>query len=720
MMTIQNIIFYAACFGFGAGVLLRSLFRINIYAALLIGLISLFLSLFFSLVSKKRRGIIISVFALAFSIGIARFHVADKPAPEIFQNQIGQKISFSGVISDNPDKKENNIQLTVIAQTNGATTKLLLFTENNQDYRYGDAVRVAGKLETPKNFLTPQNKEFDYVNYLKKDGIFFVMRRPEIEIISRGEGNFIKRFLFSAEEKLASALNAAMPEPESLVMRALILGERSSFSQSMRQDFINTGLIHVVTISGYHVTLVAEWIMKIFGFLPANLAIGAGIIAVFFYVVMTGGAQTAIRAGIMAALALLARSQSRLYDSGRALILAAVLMIFVNPFILAFDVSFQLSFLATVAVIFLTPNMEQYFLWIPWKRFRNIVSLTSAAYLFVLPFILYQMGNWSLVALPANLAVLPLIPATMIFGFITGFAGLVSRLLAFIPGTIAYWLLRWELFAIGFFSGLPFASLSIPDFPFAIVLLTYAIFLYYLFAPTPKFLLRGAAKTELPHVNFNATGAAGKKNSNRHYVILIAALFLVISTAGFLARKHYESNLRAKENLQTLLGSEPTENPPQPFVPEPRTKSGGCVPRNFLSDQACTPGAVFQNATADAICFRGYTKTVRNVPTNLRKKVYGEYGVPYPQPRGAYEVDHLIPLALGGSNDIANLWTEAAEPVPGFHEKDLVEVYLQEEVCGGRVALPSAQKQIAENWLAIYNNLSPEQIAALKQKYGGR
>ncbi len=96
---------------------------------------------------------------------------------------------------------------------------------------------------------------------------------------------------------------------------------------------------------------------------------------------------------------------------------------------------------------------------------------------------------------------------------------------------------------------------------------------------------------------------------------------------------------------------------------------------------------------------------MRNVPAALKHEVYSEYGI-YHHERGEYEVDHYIPLELGGSNDIANLFPEAAEPKPGFHEKDKVENYLHAEVCAGRIPLDEAQKKIAFNWLEIYKQIA--------------
>jgi len=148
-----------------------------------------------------------------------------------------------------------------------------------------------------------------------------------------------------------------------------------------------------------------------------------------------------------------------------------------------------------------------------------------------------------------------------------------------------------------------------------------------------------------------------------------------------------------------------------------RSQSDGCVVADASPDHACTPGAVFPDVPLARMCMPGYSKTVRSVSEKLRRAVYAEYGVPYPEPRGSYEVDHLIPLAIGGSNDIANLFPQPAEPAPGFREKDLVEVYLREEVCAGRAAALVAQERIADDWLSIYRALPADTLARLKAEY---
>jgi hypothetical protein len=154
----------------------------------------------------------------------------------------------------------------------------------------------------------------------------------------------------------------------------------------------------------------------------------------------------------------------------------------------------------------------------------------------------------------------------------------------------------------------------------------------------------------------------------------------------------------------------PTPNSPTPAQPTTpvvsneigqRTKTSNCISLNALSDPACTPGAIFPDATKDQICTSGYSAQVRNVPQAEKDQAYAEYGILAHSP-GQYEVDHLISLELGGSNDIANLWPEPAEPHPGFHEKDKVENYLHSQVCSGALSLQDAQAEIANNWLQVY------------------
>ncbi len=145
----------------------------------------------------------------------------------------------------------------------------------------------------------------------------------------------------------------------------------------------------------------------------------------------------------------------------------------------------------------------------------------------------------------------------------------------------------------------------------------------------------------------------------------------------------------------------PSPLPNPHWRPPPRSKTAHCRAHDGLPDAACTPGALFPSATAGQICIPGYARSVRNVPVRERNAVFAEYDIAA-HPPGAYEVDHHISLELGGTNDIANLWPEpAADPSPGFHEKDTVENLLHTQVCAGKMSLNEAQREIATDWLQV-------------------
>ena len=140
------------------------------------------------------------------------------------------------------------------------------------------------------------------------------------------------------------------------------------------------------------------------------------------------------------------------------------------------------------------------------------------------------------------------------------------------------------------------------------------------------------------------------------------------------------------------------------FTFDLRSKLTGCILNGVYPDHACTPGAIFPNATKDDICRPGYSRSVRNVSSAKKEAIYAEYGITTHE-KGEYEIDHFISLELGGSNESANLFPEPAEPRPGFHEKDEIENYLHAQVCGGNISLLEGQILVSAHWLEVYNLL---------------
>jgi len=187
-----------------------------------------------------------------------------------------------------------------------------------------------------------------------------------------------------------------------------------------------------------------------------------------------------VRASIMVLTVIVAKMFGRNYSASRALLVAAFLMIIENPKVLVFDPSFQLSFLATLALIYIVPIVDKYLKIVPEKwGFRLVVATTLATQVTVLPLLIYSMGNFSLVSLPANILVLLIIPITMLMGFIATLIALLSPVLALPFSYIAYLLLSWILGVSSTLGNLSFASIEVPLVSIWLIVLVYlAIFIF--------------------------------------------------------------------------------------------------------------------------------------------------------------------------------------------------------------------------------------------------
>jgi len=124
-------------------------------------------------------------------------------------------------------------------------------------------------------------------------------------------------------------------------------------------------------------------------------------------------------------------------------------------------------------------------------------------------------------------------------------------------------------------------------------------------------------------------------------------------------------------------------------------------------DRGLTPGSTFASATRARLCVSGYSRTVRNVSTATRRQVFSSYGVAYPPPSGRYELDHLVPLELGGDNTPSNLWPERYHGTGSADVKDHLENHLHALVCSGQVGLGTAQRALAGDWFAAAAKYNP-------------
>ncbi|HEY4514988.1 MAG TPA: ComEC/Rec2 family competence protein [Candidatus Paceibacterota bacterium] len=432
----------------------------------------------------------LAIFFLTCTLGMARYEWRDQTpetlgVEEVRTPSVGQGV-LEATIIDEPEETESSMRYRV--RTDGGI-KMLLIARQVPVYDYGDKVSLSGKVERMVDFTTKDGEVVAWQDYWARDEIYYESVYPVITLISKDNGNWLQARLYQFKHAFLGVLSRQIPEPEASLAGGLDLGAKQSLGKALLDKFRTAGLIHMVVLSGYNITIVALGVMWLFRrFLSLRASIGMGVLSILLFAIMVGGGSTVLRASVMAVLGLLAQATGRVNAVTRALIIAALVMVAWNPKVLVFDTGFQLSFLATLGLICLEPIFAPWFRKWPekilWMDFRPIASATLGAQLAVLPLILYTFGNFSLYAFPVNMLVLPIVPTTMLFIFLCGFAGLIALffppllLLAYPLAWLSYFLLSYMIGLVSVVSHLPLASLTISHIPILLVFLMYASLIF--------------------------------------------------------------------------------------------------------------------------------------------------------------------------------------------------------------------------------------------------
>jgi len=435
---------YPVIGGFILGVFWYSFFDFGIWFSIFVLGLGILVLLTVFILENKRSALVVAVLICSFALGLLRYDIANiHQGSTVLEKSVENAIVAEGVIIDEPDKRENNTNYTIRLEKvfdEEVTEKIRVVANSYPGFIYGDRVLISGVLQKPKGFETDTGKYFDYASFLSKDNIFYQMIFPELEFVSSGHGHFVKQYLFGFKNAFLSQVQKIIPDPQVSLLGGLVVGAKQSLGEKLQKDFRTTGIIHIVVLSGYNVTIVADAIMRTFKFFPLisqSVGTAFGAFSIILFALMTGASATIVRASIMALLVILARATGRTYDITRALFIAGFMMVLHNPKILVYDASFQLSFLATLGLIWLSPLLDRYVLFIPTKQLRGFATATVATQIFVLPLLLYKIGELSLVALPVNLLVLVTVPLTMLFGFLAGETPSVIPPTSFAPSTAA-------------------------------------------------------------------------------------------------------------------------------------------------------------------------------------------------------------------------------------------------------------------------------------------
>lgn len=497
-MTASNLLFYF-CIAFIVGIGLATAVKIPQtvgWGILVVGVLFIVISMVAQQYPKIKSFEILGIagFCILFlALGIARVHVAEftitKDSLRAYRD-VSQKVTLVGVIIADPDVRDTYQRLKV--KINKTNSVVLVTVGRQTEFQYLDSVNMTGFLKTP-----PMLDDFNYKNYLMKEGVYSVMDFPAIEITLQEHHytplSFIYEKILLLKRALLRSLDKSFSGAGNYIMQGVVFGNDATMPKELKNQFQVTGLSHVTAVSGGNIVILIimlTFVLLALGFWRQHALVGA-MLFIWLYIALIGFPASGIRAAMMGSVALLGGVLGRQNTSSRVLTITAALMVMQNPFVLLYDIGFQLSFLASAGIIYGKPfvdrfiqfDSEIFLVWIKNEKIKSffvkhgyelqsIVSVTIVAQIFTLPIIVYYFGNVSLVALLANVLVLPIIPWLMGIGFVAAILGIFSGFLGWVAALPCYALL-WYFLNVLDFLNMPLAMVSVGSISFGWVAFYY-------------------------------------------------------------------------------------------------------------------------------------------------------------------------------------------------------------------------------------------------------
>ena len=475
---------------FCAGIYLASLFNIPVVYSSILCLILVLLAAVF--VKKNIPSHLFLYFALLLFGSAYYQNSLTLPADHIanFATEIDNKIYLRGIVVDDPVLKKisNNRNRTSfilnakwlkresLEQNISGLVKVDIYTdEAPMAPQTGDELILYGNLSAPEGLKNPGL--FDYSQYLKIRHIYAIMSvsgNNSVKVMRNGPANSLIRRAFFVRRAINEAITRYIDTPYSGFIKAILTGERSELGSSVTDDFVKTGTVHVIAISGLNIALVAGiffMVFKMFGIKKRfNLIITSA--AIVFYCFVAGSSPPVVRATVIFIISSLGYIINRESDILNSMSGAAFLILLVNPLEL-FDPSFQLSFGSVISIVLFAPRIEKIFSRERTNYFTKSISVSAAASLGVFPIVAKYFNIVSPISIIANLIIVPALLVITVVSFVFLPLYFIGAYFCLPPLGVLLSFLTWLSFNVNHvLAGIPASYIRIPA-PSAILILIY-------------------------------------------------------------------------------------------------------------------------------------------------------------------------------------------------------------------------------------------------------
>ncbi|MDR1245301.1 MAG: ComEC family competence protein [Endomicrobium sp.] len=387
-------------------------------------------------------------------------------------------VSIEGKVLSEPHVSKNRKRFlleTYNVNENIIGEKIIVNSPNGYSIHYGDIINIEGKLKRPKS-----SDSFDYQKYLARNNVYVVCDVYSFEYIE-SKPNSIKKIALNVSQDISNKFNAYFKKSYADILKSLILGDKSSLTQSVKNDFISSGVMHILVVSGLHVSFISAIILFILKLTGVSLkkAYILSIPIIFFYVIMTGANPPALRAAIMLSCIFLSFALDReplIYNS---LALSALAILIFEPQQL-FTASFQMSYGATIGIVHfykdifaIFENVESFIL----RFFCGVLSVTLAVQVVLIPICIYYFSKVSIISFLTNIIVVPLVGIIMSLGVSFYVLTFILKYAAVLVSVILSIILNFVLSITNIMANIKYAVINFEK-PTIIELLFYFLFLF--------------------------------------------------------------------------------------------------------------------------------------------------------------------------------------------------------------------------------------------------
>lgn len=438
---------------------------------------------------KKWYGCLFLLFFI-FILGTVRGDMYFQPSPRNIVNYVNQNYPLYGIIAEEPRIKTEDDQqkITYVVQAEKLVTtakhplpvtgKVYLHTvlpPEGSPGKIGDVIYADGKIKRITSYRNPGL--IDQELAARTQGIYarYTAYTAAPEFYPGTHLLPIHQWAWELREKILSCFLEHLPADNAYILYAMLFGGYRGIAPETVEAFTATGIVHILSVSGSHISLLAGFILIICKLLKLKIALQLLILslAIFLYALLCGFVPPVIRASVMGLMTVVALALGRTKDGKHLLSLTALVMLLVNPLLL-FNISFQLSFAATAGLIYIMPSLYKALDFLP-RPLAGGLALTLAAQLATAPLLAWYFNTLSLSSLLANLISVPILEFIILLGLNTTILLFILPFLAVKLLTFINQLLNLANLITFKLAALPLGTVFLPTMSIAFIVIYYLI-----------------------------------------------------------------------------------------------------------------------------------------------------------------------------------------------------------------------------------------------------